>query len=791
MEAKLLEGVKQMVGKGVVEVSVNDRRLKVGAHNQWKFVNGAQLRNSIALSLEGSILQCNGILIVDSIYMCKGMALVFQLEYSIKVLMEFHKEEIKTVILSEYVRKLDYSDVRNEYEPIEIVEEMSLEMDNSITGNSLWVFSEGLQDDDWKIMIHCEVSPKQGKAAIEKAKEMLESFAENKKFAEMRAKQFKEAQEKEAEFREKERILREKEDNMLKKELENERAKKHIEEKGVKNVKDQIAPIIKEKTLIEQIESITPQRTFKDTDIDEDMRDPLKAHSIIFEFLSFNPQAFLLDDPKKILTTLCFSFKFYDFPVSYTPSVILRSPQTGSKSNLRLLQLSSEVSRWTNLSSRDEKKRQLKLVYDFDPSLDLDMTIDHQLEEFLKYLVISDMKIWVWNADCLIPLGCCKVSLSELLRKGKEMRSLEREYDVFNEEKAKIGVLQLKLQNAGKKVEERKKEKPKYETVSGKGKTKIRSKPLTAQELAKTSEIAKVTLKSGQNEAERKNEIVNNYILYTTSKGNNINKDYLQGEIEKHRIMSRTMNLSHITTKPVDLSADITYSIGQALIYSFQVINTEPIETPYAVVISDPDGENTIQLITDPEEWKFYCSRENICPPSEWNKFIGGTDFFLHAKEEIILLFKILALNPPAKQQRAFTLSIKNLNNDKILTSKNTVIKYKDTFYNSYTIFTVPENNVVDIPLQSEIPSSISDYPKSVLCNNPQVSARLNENRLLVNFASPKSPTDTELLFFLFADEYKYTTLSILYAIVRSYSCVDVNQIAGIHAFIISNLIVL
>ena len=90
------------------------------------------------------------------------------------------------------------------------------------------------------------------------------------------------------------------------------------------------------------------------------------------------------------------------------------------------------------------------------------------------------------------------------------------------------------------------------------------------------------------------------------------------------------------------------------------------------------------------------------------------------------------------------------------------------------------ENMTVDIPFIADLPEEVYKYAKAIKCNNTtEIDCKLVANRIITNYSTPRSPKNTDLLFYLYSDEYCYRLLHITYADVRSYSCLNLGGIAS------------
>jgi hypothetical protein len=743
LEQELLNEYKKVTG---AKVTIVERRLNVGAHNQWKFVNEAKERNSISLLPDPPFLQCSGILIINNVYLCDNLALIFELEYGIKLDNTTHY-----ITLGEFIQPLTYSRVHNNIDSIEIDEDMNTDMEIQVLDKPMWCPLD-VQGVRWKIRLHGEISPSQGTAADENTRKRMAMLNEQKRQEQLRL-------QREADLK---KTKKKKEDTLKKVQTELE-----VKEKELEKVRAEKK--LAESIIIKLTETVTPKGTTQPNKvivfdaITSEKSDPYKASTISISFFSFIPtihEVELNRVPKKV----CFSFKFFN-SLQLNTSAANLIPGSWS------LEPEKSVGTWSNVSSREEKV--MKVQWDFDPSLDLEIPYDMQIEEFAKYLVSHKLRIVLWNADNLLYLGSATVNLIELIRKGKPIITVDKDLTVINEDNEVIGKLQVQFINMGRMVGEV--EEKMYKTVkdTSKGKIKLKSKPITKSDV---KYLGTMSVMSSSQEDFRKSKIVLDYKLQEKQP-----TSYLNEEIQKYRSLSRTLALSNVTNQPMQkVSNGLFYYLGQVMLYPIEFVNPDNKETRYYIEIADPESQaKVIQVVTDPDEWRFLCSKEKIVPPSNWHLFNANGHFTAKEKERMVLLFKVFSIVRPVKAVRTFRILIKRLDDDFVAYTKDTVLKFKEIYYNSTSIIHSPERKGVDVPIQETFPVSLIPLVQKILCNNQNATVSWSNNRLTANFVTPLSPNDTELFFFFFSDTYCYDTLYISQVTVRSYKCIDLVQAAG------------
>ena len=538
---------------------------------------------------------------------------------------------------------------------------------------------------------------------------------------------------------------------------------------------------------------------FKIADIEDDKQDILKAATIFFEFISFKPKGALAENSDVLPKEMAFSFRFFTFPNTQTEAVYLKRIKGGNREGIYPFQVSDQINNWTNVNSVKNEAKCLRLEFDYDPQADKDIPAEKSLDDYLRYLAGNVLKIWVWDAATLIPLGECKVLLADLLRRRDPMRSVKKEYDVFSENRELIGSLQLLLQSIGRKQFEMKQKEEKVdETVVAKpkrGKKKIVSKPLTLEDLAKVPQMSlrvhgDTIYGKGEMlaaEERRKEEIVYAYKMHV-NKSQAVSevpawqKQSILADIGKYRSVSRTLALSGLNEKGTMDRArlhPIVYTVGELNFQTIEFTNPYPKDTYFAFFLYDPEAKNEVQLVTDPNEWKYYCNKSRFMEPPDFTMLMNKSRFLMKAEEQIQLLLKIHSVYPPQKKERKMTITIQNV--ETLATEKfsEMLLSYKETYYNACFMFNEPENRPVDIILYPELHSEIFGKTKCIKCSHPNVEAKLIGTRIILSLVTPSSPNETEVFIYLYGDQYLYEAICVLYVIVKSYICYDINEAAG------------
>ena len=344
------------------------------------------------------------------------------------------------------------------------------------------------------------------------------------------------------------------------------------------------------------IEQMEPD-SLNDIDIQPDLNDELRANAIKITFLSVT-----MNERSIVPDRMCFSLRFFNFSASYTQSALLRPEMNDTKNKKYLMHLDKAVEGWTNMRLDDSNRQKLRLKFDFDPSYDPDIPSDVQIYDFLNYLAYNTMRIWIWDADGLIPIGSIKVDLKKLLRGGRVKIKNIVTYDLFSEYNEIIGSMDLKLSNKG--VREGQLIKRHFRALGLSklpegGKTKIYSKPMTWNNIAELTKY-----KDEPEDEKQKDDWVYGYRMESSKKIVNRRQPFwmqeaLKNEVEKYRGLSRRLNMPKIifgmdiktTTYPL-----VYYTLGCATLFPIPFISKSKFDTTYSIEIDDRPEEHTSEL---------------------------------------------------------------------------------------------------------------------------------------------------------------------------------------------------
>ena len=305
------------------------------------------------------------------------------------------------------------------------------------------------------------------------------------------------------------------------------------------------------------------------TDIDEKLKNALKSNVIIMEFNSIREKPITF--PEKI----AFSLQFYTFPLIRTELAIIEN----TIEKISLLKFAGSVKNWTNslISSGDT----LKIQFEVDP---VGEDVNKSFMEFVNYLNENTCKIWIWNAITQIMIGYCNLPLIDLVRVEESSKMIKKECSIYllDDDNSMSGKLCLSLYNNGRKDTGGTFSKIsmsipiKESNFRKRGKLKIKSKPITAQEL---STIPKTN---------EKTSLVYAYKEYTLNhhKDKPWEREGLYPEYEKYRMYSRTISLAGmVDVRPQN---GLVYTLGKVEIYPVKFVNKYAREMAFEAIVTYP-----------------------------------------------------------------------------------------------------------------------------------------------------------------------------------------------------------
>jgi len=783
-ESRLHESIKNLYVPNKYSLNLLGYRIHIAVHNQWTYINTRGIKNSVEAILDLNSIKASGTLRVDEIN--NKSALVFQLVATFEVISPDHCVERLPVIVGEYlyIAKDDIHDT----DVLSIYGKMNSDPEKALTGCSIWEPDYIFKDEDWSLMLTCELSfvTRKIKASIvestineemSKLKRLKKQKEEERKALE--AAKMKEYEEKKNKLNERSLRLQQEENDL--------RTQRDLLRSNP-NYSQVMSSVASPNSLLSPSNSpelpFAVEKVKKKTqppNIAKDMKNDLKASITKITFLGFKVKGRLLAFDNLANKNLCFMFKFFNFPFVQTQSLYLARLKSGPETTLAL-RLNNEIPNWTNSQSTDPEK--LKLEFHFDPVTIPQLSLDSVLEEYLKYLAHDTLKIYVLDANGLIILGSSKIYLADLLRKDQPVKVLVKEYDVFNESKQLIGGLELQMENVGVKHGQVLSSNKSESKVVPK-KTKIKSKPLTMKDLAKIPQMSSAYIKKEEPADLRRKTIVYKYKMHESEMTEKKRKpkwynDTISEDIEKYRSINRQINISF--RQPLKQQSEkisiVPYFLGHLIICPIQVINPYDEYTVFYIEIIDHITE--FQLITSPIEWQYFISKTNHDPPFDWNILINYPKLSLNPKEQVILLFKMLCLTPPLKKEREIRVNIKVHHSSQVVQTNFIKLVYTETYYNDYFVCNESKSKSKVIELIPNIEQHHLEAASFLLCNDSKISIKIIEKSIHLR---AHIENDKEIYVFAYRDEYYYETLFIVHVILYCYRPLDINTTAGLRLF--------
>ena len=253
--------------------------------------------------------------------------------------------------------------------------------------------------------------------------------------------------------------------------------KAHLIQAGIRGLLDEVA----------EIDATNHENMEKNMRIE--LEDTLKASLILVQFLGFRPknvnftkkpnaeekQISLFGEDYYVPERMYFTLNFFDFPLFKTEMVTFEGANEKGLSNMLATNQALIFVKESYLRGGVEGK---EITYKFEVDPSLTKSQDYY-EEYLKYLYRKTLNIDIWDADTLMIFGTIKIPLRNLLRQGRQIANLTREFEVIDPNMSRIkGSVQVLLKNIGKSpqvMELRDKKKGFMTSKEGKIKKKVKS----------------------------------------------------------------------------------------------------------------------------------------------------------------------------------------------------------------------------------------------------------------------------------------------------------------------------
>ena len=257
--------------------------------------------------------------------------------------------------------------------------------------------------------------------------------------------------------------------------------KAHLIQAGIRGLLDEVVDI-------DATNEETMERNLK-----LEMEDPLKASLLLIQFLGFRPKVVnftkktnssdnekgpnsIFGEDYYVPEKLYFTLNFFDFPMFKTEMVTFEGANEKGLSNMLAINQAMVFIKESYLHGGLEGK---EVTYKFEVDPSISKSGDYY-QEYIKYLYRKSLNIDLWDAETMMLYGTIKIPMKSLLRQGRQVATLTKEYDVIDPNMSRIkGSIQLLMKNIGKSpkvVEYRGDKKGVMVGRDGKIKRKIKSK---------------------------------------------------------------------------------------------------------------------------------------------------------------------------------------------------------------------------------------------------------------------------------------------------------------------------
>jgi len=567
--------------------------------------------------------------------------------------------------------------------------------------------------------------------------------------------------------------------------------------------------------------------------LDLESEDPLKATSFVIQFLAYRPYNLPKTGGQHFPHRMYFTLNFFDFPQFKTEVVRVRDNQQHSTfsptknvevnatAGTPLVLFKEPKDRVTALIDDSIEDSELLVNFEIDPSTSLD-TKEHM--RFASYLLEKALNVEIWDADSQMHFGTVRVPLNEMLRQGRPIVAVAREFDCLDQSSGKInGGIQVMLKNSGKYPSVRLPD-PNSVNLDAKDQllkgdtrqaVRIRAKPLTVttkhgEENPFASDSSQMKLAS-QNEDLRKKARVQRFKKSSLAKENvQVLGDERQDDYTKHRAL-RDMNLLRDSRKPalinrvlkdyISHSQNLNVTPGIASFLDYSVANSGPEDEYYQIKIEDPygyAGKSELDVVMEEQEWRQIVRRKAYDVPIDWGIFHPGErSFYLKPGESLQVLFKFLSFKPKSPFIDTGILSDEDKREylmNRII--KVTLVKRSGQVLQTLEVNVMPTYPVVDHVLRFYEPESRSIainlpsfyyYTKATPHNRPKVhctnqKAVLDwptDGELIVKMKTP--PIAQKNMFYIFAynDDLFLDCTACIEVNVYGLSVVDMNVSTG------------
>lgn len=206
--------------------------------------------------------------------------------------------------------------------------------------------------------------------------------------------------------------------------------------------------------------------------------------------------------------------------------------------------------------------------------------------------------------------------------------------------------------------------------------------------------------------------------------------------------------------------------------------------TNFDVKIFDSGLANTLELVKEPEEWKYLCQQLGFpTPPSTYSLITTYNTVHLKRGEEVPLVFKYLTDGEDPLSMKRRVVSVKIFEKDAALVSKFELeIDPHDATIDKVYRLNENENTNVDVLLPWSPPPVPHPNKLLLTCNRQQVKLAHDTNRMLLKLSmrtGGERLREEEILVFVYGDPYYAVLLQTLRISLRLFRSLDVLAKAG------------
>lgn len=497
--------------------------------------------------------------------------------------------------------------------------------------------------------------------------------------------------------------------------------------------------------------------------LENELKDERKSNNYVFHFIAFKPSI-----KKEIPNKLKFAFSFWDFDTLQPDLARVLVPNENYLVDSAPLLLVKE-------DYIDEKE--IKIRIQFDPSSD-PFT---DFKEFMNFVLHRSLIVEIFDADKLFKIGYFKIILKHLLRNGKSIININKEYNIYNNDHKIIGSLIMNIQCEGLRTKKKFIYDPKkfkivhnnYNHLNSdcgkKKKIKVKQFDLDQlndqqKELLGNEIITKNSLnfnKLNENnknmqlkvdpETQKKLRVVkySNLLKSAESEVLRIDREKLD-ELKMKQVMDdqfyNALNLANrlkflkrnsIIEKTIQENNNNTLNIslisGKAHYFNYLITNPFNFDENFKIIISSNTDkemknsnllqEETIQIINRSEIWEEILNEEkehNLIAPKDYYHLSINLNFILKPGETIPILVKLLSYDTSISNKN-FTIWIYRSNQQPLEFLSINIIKVFNIIDHKF-VFNIPDNRISTLRIPNPYKSDIN---KSNLIIDNQISSNI------------------------------------------------------------------